>query len=103
MKNSSNARRQINNELKTRSHNQRVKKTLEHHAPDEVQDELVVDFYCECSDDTCTERIPMTFQEYDELHNSPAKFVLAPGHQSPMVEKVVKADGERTVVKKYAL
>ena len=103
MKNSSNARRKINNELKTRSHNQRVEKILDEHTPDEVHDELKVDFYCECSDDTCTVWVPMTFEEYEKLHNSPAKFVLAKGHQSAMVEKVVKAKGDHIVVKKYAL
>src|SRR5690242_18207905 len=100
MKNSSNARRQINTELRTRSHNTRVKKMLEEHAPIEVQDDLVVDFYCECSDDNCNDRVPMTLQEYEKLHNSPAKFVLSPGHQSPMVEKVLKEEPDHTVVKK---
>lgn len=103
MKNSSNARRLVNSELKTRSHNKRVKKILAEHTPVEVQNELNVDFYCECSSDTCTVRVPMTFQEYDELHDSPAKFVLAKGHQSPMVERVTLDEPTLTVVEKYAL
>src|SRR6476469_7638949 len=102
MKNSSSARQQVNIELKTRNHNQRVKKILQNHTPEEVQSDLKIDFYCECSDDSCTKRVPMTFKEYDDLHNSPARFVLVKGHQSPMVEEVVKTDSGHLVVDKYA-
>lgn len=103
MKNSSEARRQINNELKARSHNQRAKKILKAHTPKESLDGLKIDFYCECSDDTCNARVPLTIQEYDKVHKSPAAFVLAPGHQSPMVEKVTKTADDHIVVEKYAL
>jgi hypothetical protein len=103
MKNSPDARRQINNELKARGHNQRAKKILEEHTPKEALDTLTVDFYCECSDAACNARVPLTFEEYDKLHSSEAAFVLAPGHQSPAVEKVTKANDDHMVVEKYAL
>lgn len=103
MNNSSEARRQINNELKARSHNQQAKKTLEQITPEEIKDELKIDFYCECSDETCTSRVPMTLEEYDTLHNTPARFVITTGHHSPMVEKVTKIQADRAVVEKYAL
>jgi hypothetical protein len=103
MKNSSNARRMVNNELKTRSRNKRVKKILLEHTPPDAKNDLTVDFYCECSDDACNVRVPMTFEEYEKLHSSPNKFVLAKGHQSPLVEKVTETDGNTIVVEKYAL
>ncbi|MBC7581672.1 hypothetical protein H7097_02260 [Aeromicrobium sp.] len=103
MKNSTEARRQVNNELKTRSHNMQVKKVLEHHTPQEVQNELSIDFYCECSSESCNARVPMSFEEYDDLHSTPARFVLAVGHESPMVEKVTSTDEGLIVVDKYSL
>ena len=103
MKNSSDSRRQINNELKSRAHNQRAKQILEHHVPDEVHKELKIDFYCECSDDTCTARVPLTFKEFDKLHSNPATFVLAPGHHSPAIEAIKKKGDDYFVVEKYAL
>ena len=76
---------------------------LTRHTPEEFHDDLKIDFYCECSDESCAARVPMTFEEYETLHDTPAKFVLAKGHQSPMVEKVTKVEANRIVVDKYAL
>jgi hypothetical protein len=89
MKNSSDSRRQINNELKARSHNQRAKKILEEHTPKEALDTLTVDYYCECSDDNCTARVPLTFNQFEKLHKSPAA--------------VTKTADDHIVVEKYAL
>jgi tRNA isopentenyl-2-thiomethyl-A-37 hydroxylase MiaE len=103
MKNSSEDRRKINNELNTRSYNQRSKKILKRHTPKELLDKLAIDFYCECSDDSCQARVAMTLDEYEKLHKSQTMFVIAPGHQSPTVEKVTKKQSDKLVVEKYAL
>lgn len=103
MSNSSDARRQINNELKIRSHNQKLKRVLEQTTPVDVKGNLRIDFYCECSNEHCNTRVPMTLTEYDKLHSNPARFVIAKGHESPKVERVAKVQAQKTIVEKYAL
>ncbi len=49
------------------------------------------DWVCECADETCTERIELTPQQYETLRENPTHFVVAPS-----TEHVV-ADAERVV------
>lgn len=103
MKNSSHNRRLINNELKTRAANQRVKRVIEHHTPQEEQEKLKIDFYCECSRADCQERVTMTLEDYEKIHADGAAFAIAPGHEAPTVERVKQKRGDIAVVEKYAL
>src|SRR5690349_1952900 len=50
--------------------------------------------FCECGLVSCTERVSMTAQEYEDVRSSPTTFVVAPGHELPDVEHVV-SDSER--------
>jgi hypothetical protein len=93
----------INVELATRLYNTKAKKMFKAHTPKEVQADLKIDFRCECSDPDCQERIFLTLNEYEKLHNSKARFVLAKGHEEPLVEKIHKKIGKYNVVEKEAL
>jgi hypothetical protein len=93
----------INAELATRSYNKKAKNVIKQHTPQDLVPDLVLDFYCECSDIKCKSRIPLTVEQYEKIHSSPAHFVLAKGHIEPSVEKVTAATDEFTIVKKYAL
>lgn len=103
MKNSSSNRRLINNELKTRAINQRLKKVLEAHTPHEEQKNLQIEFYCECSRADCRERVAMTLEDYEKIHANPAAFAIAPGHEAPTVERIMRKRDNVAVVEKYAL
>jgi hypothetical protein len=61
------------------------------------------EFLCECADAGCTARITLTTAEYDEVRESPRRFVLAPGHVSPQIEHVVEREGDHVVVEKRGL
>ena len=103
MKRASTSRRQINAELAVRAANQRAKEAIEAHTPKEEQARLKIDFYCECSNESCQERISLTLEDYEKLHDEQSKFVIAPGHITPSIEKVTKTRRSLQVVDKYAL
>lgn len=61
-------------------------------------------FVCECADETCVERVPMTAAQYDELRAIPARFVVIPGHEAtPLVEKVLFRTNGFSIVRKIGL
>lgn len=60
------------------------------------------DWICECSDDTCSERIMLTPEEYEALRGNPRRFAVAPGedHVFPEIEAVVEENERYWVVEK---
>ncbi len=38
----------------------------------------ISEWVCECADETCTERIDMSPEEYEELRSNPVHFAVAP-------------------------
>ena len=71
------------NEALLRSVNERIEE-LSHGVGDGR-----VDFICECGRDGCEERIRMTGDEYDAIHEEDDRFALAPGHETEEIERVV--------------
>jgi hypothetical protein len=67
---------------------------------DGLQGEHVYEFFCECADPQCTERIELSSADYEWVRASPTRFVLAPGHVSPEIEHVVEREDEHVVVEK---
>ena len=63
-----------------------------------------VAFICECSDETCVERVSLTVDQYDEMRALPARFVVMPGHEAtPLVERVVFRSPGFVLVRKVGL
>jgi hypothetical protein len=60
------------------------------------------DWICECADETCTERIELTPQQYESVRDDPTHFVIAPGkeHVVAGVERVVQQSHRYWVVSK---
>jgi hypothetical protein len=89
------------NEVMFRSINERIRELALRYS--EVEDETI-SFVCECADETCVERVPMTAAQYDELRAIPARFVVIPGHEAtPLVEKVLFRTNEFSIVRKIGL
>jgi hypothetical protein len=59
-----------------------------------------IDFYCECADENCAKRVSLTLQEYREIHKNRRQFVIAPGHEVTLVEKVIAEMPTYTIVEK---
>lgn len=69
----------------------------------EVADRLGSDdaeFVCECADPGCGERLEAPLDEYEQVRADGARFLVAPGHEEPEYEHVVRRRGEHQVVAK---
>jgi hypothetical protein len=61
------------------------------------------EFLCECADADCAVRIALSLGEYDDVRRSPLRFVVAPGHAQPDIERVVEENARYHVVEKTGL
>lgn len=110
MKNISKAeRRQIENEMIFRRMNEKVGDDidalnamyLEDGDEDLISDaDILIRFKCECSDENCAYRLPMTLSEYQEAHMDRDSFTVKPHHQVDPIEKVIKESDIYNIVKK---
>jgi hypothetical protein len=74
--------------------NEAIAKTAERFGADEV------DFVCECADPDCVHRVTAQLEEYEEVRAEPTRFLLAPHHHEPTVERVVERTSEYDIVEK---
>jgi hypothetical protein len=57
-------------------------------------------FVCECADDTCTARVDVPLEVYEQVRQDPRRFVVLPGHVLPEIERVVEEADRYVVVEK---
>ena|ERR1700712_4825293 len=102
-------RRQIENEMIFRRSNEVVGEELEQidaklrddgHAELTRSDDMVLHFLCECSDENCDERIPITLRAYQKIHENRDAFIIKPNHQVIAIEKVIHTEDGYSVVEK---
>ena len=102
-------RHQIENEMLYRRMNEKVGDDLgaldaAHIEKNEIylirDDDLLINFKCECSDESCSQRIPMKLSEYQKIHGQRSTFIVMPDHQVDPIESVVKSGATYNVVKK---
>ncbi len=102
-------RRQIENEMIFRRINEKVGDDLGsldamHIEDDNVglvwDDDMQLNFKCECSDEDCDQRIPIKLSVYKEIHENRDAFIIKPNHQVKEIEKVTVVEGDYSVVVK---
>jgi hypothetical protein len=59
------------------------------------------DFICECADPGCSERLTLPLEDYEEVREGAARFIVAAGHEYPSIERVVEGHGDYEVVEKF--
>ena len=59
----------------------------------------IVDFVCECSDDTCIERLRVPLSVYERVRSDSRQFILKPGHETA-IERVISREDGFVVVEK---
>jgi hypothetical protein len=102
-------KRLAENEVFFREHNQRVQKEFEDHKDFAVSEQTApmlpgnatYDFYCECADEKCTRRIPLTLEKYAEIHKASDHFVIAPDHEVDHIEDVIVKTDNYMEVRKH--
>jgi hypothetical protein len=57
-------------------------------------------FVCECSDPNCTHRVRLSLDEYEEVRNDAASFLILNGHADERVEAVTAANARHEIVEK---
>ncbi len=77
--------------------NRRINEKAESHGPDSHRYE----FFCECSDTRCVERVNLTLPEYEDIRAEPTRFVVKNGHVVKEIEHVVETAGDHIVVEKH--
>jgi len=102
-------RRQIENEMIFRRMNEKVGDDLgaldamhiEDDHPELIRnDDLLIYFKCECSDENCEVRIPIKLSEYEHFHKNRDTFIIKHRHQIELIEKVIHKAPAYSVVKK---
>ena len=94
--------RQARNEALAREVNER-KEALDREAARSgaVEGVYTFGFHCECGrDDGCPEMVWMTLDEYEVVRQQDDRFVLAPGHETDGLERVVEANERFVIVDK---
>jgi hypothetical protein len=103
-------RRLAENEVVFRQHNERIQQGFdeldalsksEGYGPFDYDKEMVLHFYCECSDEKCTTKISLKLSRYTAIHKNRNHFLLVPGHEIPALERVVKKTRHYLVVEKF--
>jgi hypothetical protein len=59
-------------------------------------------FVCECADGGCIQPVHISMDEYVAVRARPRRFIVAPGHDEPDLERVVERFDRYWVVEKYA-
>jgi hypothetical protein len=75
--------------------NERIAESAERFDADDAE------FVCECADPGCVHRVPATLDEYEEVREDGATFLLVPGHEDERFETVVELGGGHAVVQKH--
>jgi len=98
------------NEVVFRRYNEEVQRGIEEvrQLAEETNQEHIIHnedtplhFYCECSDENCHKRVLLSPSEYKKIHRNRAQFVIICGHQTEVIEEVVRTKGDYCIVKKF--
>ena len=89
--------RHAQNEDFFREVNERISEKAESHGLDSHKYE----FFCECSDATCTERVKLTMSEYEYIRSEPTRFVVKNDHVVTEIEHVVETVPDHMIIEKH--
>jgi hypothetical protein len=56
---------------------------------------------CECGDSSCVTQISIAPNAYEQVRADPTLFIVAPGHESPDVERIVDIRSAYHIVRKH--
>lgn len=92
-------RQMTENEAIFREHNEKLEKQLtdlsemaeqDGHSGYDSNADLKLQFYCECADEKCHERVELTVAKYRAIHTDRKRFVVVPGHDVVGLERIIE-------------
>ena len=93
--------RQARNEALIREVNERIG-GLEHEAAS-LETNRLLEFLCECGrKEVCDVTVEVTLQEYERVRTEDDRFLLAPGHETDELERIVEQTDRYVIVDKVA-
>ena len=93
--------RRVENEYLFKSMNMHYEDALAGHMDDDMRRRQPLDFFCECSDPDCFEKIRISIEQFKDIHNRSEQFVVVDGHEQTDIEEVVSRDLGYIVVEKH--
>jgi hypothetical protein len=93
-------KRRAENEKLFRDINDQLKRAVKRMVTPGEEDRVLMEFYCECADRGCQERINMTIQQFQAIENRHRLFVIKPGHAQPDIETVIDKHSKFLLVEK---
>jgi hypothetical protein len=91
------SRRIADNESRFREINERLRSDLRS-LPD---DDVPVDFVCECGRVDCAQQVSLTLEDYETVRATSLDFFVVPGHEMSDVEDVVDVNERFARVRKH--
>jgi hypothetical protein len=58
-------------------------------------------FFCECLNEGCRAKVPLTRDEYEAVRTDAQRFFVVPDHQDEELEDVIERHGEYIVIEKH--
>jgi uncharacterized protein (DUF1499 family) len=59
------------------------------------------EFFCECADAACVERVKLTLAEYEHIRAEPTRFVVKKDHVVKEIEHVIESVRDHVVIEKH--
>lgn len=78
-----------------------VNERINEKAESQNSDSHRYEFFCECSDVSCMERVLMTLREYGHIRAEPTRFVVKTNHVIREIEHVIETVPDHMVIEKH--
>jgi hypothetical protein len=91
------AGRHAANEAAYRSINERIRRYEEQEQNDHGEP---MRFLCECAEGACIDQIRIDLEDYRRVRRDARRFIIAPEHDEPEIERVVERRSDYWVVEK---
>jgi hypothetical protein len=83
------------NEAMFRAGNERMAQWEERHFGEEFEE-----YFCECADVECREKIKLTFTDYERVRRNSVHFLVVSGHELPDIETVIEEREGWSIIEK---
>ena len=95
--------RRAENEVVFKQHNEKILEQVNQVIPEGNRELFMVSFVCECSDETCHQRIELTVEQFHRYSTNPKRFIIIPGHEQSDIEQIIEHFPFFDIVEKFEL